>query len=121
MKNKTEQRTHVILSSPLLIGEGCFRSEKISQDEARRWVQLNEPENFCGHETVRILGKTPARTRKSCAGYDQALCLSASERLEFGREYTLEEIEKIGVTFTLMTRMEDVIDEYYALLDDLGT
>lgn len=93
----------VILSSPLLLGNGVFKMEEISLDEA---IEFSEQAyNFCGHETVKILGLKPSKTREVCTGYSQALCLKPKGRLEFGKEYTLEEIGLIGVTFQLITKI----------------
>lgn len=97
---------HVILSTAILIEDGEFTRQTLTEGEASEWVRLKAPTNFCGHETVRLLGLEPDRSREQCNGYEQALCLSANERLEFGREYSLGEIEQIGVTFTLITKVE---------------
>ena len=92
----------VILSTKLMLGQGIFASREISLEEAKMWVKTNAPKNFCGHETVKILGLQPAVTRETCQGYDEALCLVVNGRLEFGREYSIEEIQEIGVIFTLV-------------------
>lgn len=96
----------VILSTALILEDGLFQSRSLSLDEARAWVIENQPKNFCGHQTVKVLGIEPAATREACTGYEQALCLSAKGRLEFGKEYSVEEIEQIGVDFRLITRIE---------------
>lgn len=96
----------VILSTKLMIGEGVFESKKISQKEAQKWVKSHNPENFCGHATVKILGLEPEKSRKQCTGYDQALCLAAKSRLEFGKEYSIEEIQEIGVSFSLISKID---------------
>ncbi len=96
---------YAILSTNILIEDGMWSRLTITLTDALAWVKENSFDNYCGHETVRLLGIEPSkRSRKQCEGYDQALCLTANERLEFGREYTLEEIQGIGVTFTLITR-----------------
>lgn len=102
----------VILSSPILIldkDEAQFHARRLSLGEARAWVEAatedGSIENYCGHETVKILGLEPAQDRRNCDYYDVALCASAKERLEFGREYTIEEIEEIGVDFLLIQRI----------------
>ena len=96
----------VILSTTILLGEGAFVAREISLDRARAWLGAGPVENFCGHETVRVLGIEPAKDRHECPGYDEALCLKPRARLEFGREYTAAEVETIGVQFTLITRIE---------------
>jgi len=94
----------VILSTSLILEEGTFRARRLTQAQAQAWVDSFTPENFCGHETVRILGLEPDRSRRQCDDYDQALCLKACSRLEFGREYAVEEIKEIGVEFMLITK-----------------
>ena len=99
-----ERKKYVILSTPLLLEEGVFRARNITLDKAREWVRTHNPQNFCGHQTVKVLGLEPAQTREACNGYDEALCLKPVGRLEFGREYTVEEILEIGVTPFLISR-----------------
>lgn len=97
----------VILSSPILVEDGKFIRTTISQKKARRWVEKNAPVNFSRHQTVNILGIAPASTRENTSGYDEALIISPNSRLEFGREYTTEEIEAIGVSFVLIKKVVD--------------
>ncbi len=104
----------VILSTSLIIGEGTFEAKAISQDEAQAWLDEGPFTNYYGHETVRILGLKPDRSRQSCVGYDEALTLKPNDRLEFGREYSREEIERIGVEFVLIRRIP-TIDNILAL------
>ena len=94
----------VILSSPLILDDGDFKSWTISQEEAQRWVEEFQPKVYTQHETLKILGVTIALSRENCDYYDQALSLKANDRLEFGKYYTLEEIKEIGVTFRLIVR-----------------
>lgn len=98
---------HVILSSPLLIEDGDFNRKTITRTEAQTWVDENGPINFSQHETVKILGVEPASTREETISYDEALVISPQKRLEFGREYTVKEIEAIGVNFVLITKVDD--------------
>lgn len=97
----------VILSTALIIDEGKFESEILNEDQAFEWLISNPATNYCGHETVRILGLKPDTSRKQCNYYDEALAIRAKGRLEFGREYTQAEIEKIGVLFMLIRRLPD--------------
>lgn len=94
----------VILSSPILVEDGKFTRKTISQKKAQKWVDRNGPVNFSSHQTVKILGVEPASTRENTPGYDEALIISPLGRLEFGREYTKEEIEEIGVEFVLIKK-----------------
>lgn len=96
----------VILSSPILIEDGTFTRKTVTQKQAQDWVDKNVPSNFSGHQTVKILGVEPAATRENTPGYDEALVISPNSRLEFGREYTKAEIEKIGVVFLLIMKVE---------------
>ena len=94
----------VILSSPMILEEGSFSVRKITKREALNWLD-STVKNYCGHETTKVLGVEPEKTRKTCTGYDQALCISPNKRLEFGREYTSKEIERIGVTYWLLRKL----------------
>lgn len=92
----------VILSTPLLVETGDFRMEEISLDQAR---QLAEgATNFVGHSTVKLLGIEPAKDRGVCETYDKAIVIKPAGRLEFGREYSVEEIEEIGYTIFLISK-----------------
>lgn len=99
----------VILSTSLILEDGIFRSRSLTLEEAQAWVAENNPQNFCGHSTVKVLGLEPAASREQCRGYTAALCLSAKGRLEFGREYSVEEILAIGVDFRLVEEVGDQI------------
>jgi len=93
----------VILSTPLLLTDGLYRRRTISLEEAVDWVANSNPRNFCGHQTVKILGLEPSTTREACKGFSEALCLKPKGRLEFGKEYSLAEIQAVGVEFVLLT------------------
>ena len=93
----------VILSSPVLLEDGMFRRREISRREARR--RARRAENFSPHPTVRLLGVAPAASRRTCDGYDVAIVAKPKGRLEFGRQYSLAEIEEIGATFLLIEKL----------------
>jgi hypothetical protein len=95
----------VVLSSPVILEDGTFKAEKISLEDAKKWVVQNNPENFVGHSTVKAVGLAPSSTRAVCQGYDQALSLKVLGRLEFGKEYSEEEILAIGVEPTLICKI----------------
>lgn len=95
----------VVLSTALLLEEGRFDMKRLTLDEAKQWVRENAPKNFCGHQTAKLLGLVPAATREECRGYQQALVLKPNGRLEFGKEYSLAELDQIGVTPYLITRL----------------
>jgi len=87
----------------MLLETGKWKMTEISLAEARRFAV--EAENFVGHSTVRILGIQPRADRAFCKGYDQALVIKVKGRLDFGREYSVEEIEQIGYTIFLIERV----------------
>lgn len=93
-----------ILSTALILEEGIFESKNITLEEAKDWVKLNKPTNFVGHSTVRVVGVEPANTREVCASYEQAMVLKPLGRLEFGKEYSVEEILNIGIQAQLLTK-----------------
>lgn len=96
--------TKVILSTTILLGTGNWKMEEITLAEARAFA--TEAENFCGHPTVKLLGIMPTTDRKECLGYEEAVVIKPSGRLEFGRDYSVEEIEKIGYTIFKISRQE---------------
>lgn len=100
----------VILSSPIVIGSGLFAVKEITQAEALYWVDFHKPENFVGHETVRLVGVEPAKERKTCTGYDMALSITTKQRLEQWREYSVEELEELGANYVLIVKVDAVLD-----------
>jgi hypothetical protein len=94
----------VILSTALILGTGTFVAKNITLDEARQWVEENLPFNFCGHATTLAVGVQPSQARSVCTDYQEALVLKPLGRLEFGREYTLEEVLEIGIQPMLITK-----------------
>lgn len=92
-----------ILSAPLLLEEGNFTAKVITLGQAREWAK--DADNFCGHQTVRAIGVDPSQTRGVCHGFDEGLALKPNGRLEFGKEYTVEEILEIGVTPFLISKV----------------
>lgn len=95
--------SRVILSTPMLLTEGTFSMKEISLEEAKAWVAENNPVNFVGHQTVKVLGLEPATSREACTSYQQALSLKVNGRIEFGKEYSVEDIMSIGVSCFLIT------------------
>jgi hypothetical protein len=96
---------NVILSSPILLEEGTFEMKTLSLEEAAEWAKSENPKNFCGHQTTKALGIEPSSSREACVRYDQALCLKPKGRMEFGKEYSVQEILSIGVSFQLITKI----------------
>ena len=96
----------VILSSPLLVEDGIFRRQTISLEKAKRLVrQAWTIKNFCGHQTVKILGLEPAQERGACQTFNRALVLQPKQRLEFGRDYSVQEILDIGIIPVLIEKI----------------
>lgn len=94
---------NVILSTPMMIEVGTYEMVEISLEEAQAIVAQGVV-NYSGHQTVKMLGIQPAAGREECKGYDQALVVSPLRRLEFGREYSLDEIAQVGVRCLLIRR-----------------
>lgn len=97
-------RKRVILSTSLILEPGTFEAEELTLEEARQWLD-DDVENYCGHQTVKLLGLQPDTERRQCDSYDYALCLRPKKRLEWGREYTVREIELIGVEIMLIRKV----------------
>lgn len=93
----------VILSASILLEDGIFHRKTITFEEALEFSK--DSYNYVLHDTVKMLGVEPAIIRESCPSYIQALILQPKQRLKFGKEYSLEEIEEIGVDFILITKM----------------
>jgi hypothetical protein len=98
----------VILSTSLLLEEGDFRCRKIDQTSAKFFATQPGVENFVQHSSVRILGILPAEERKTCLGYDEAIVIKPRGRLDFGKEYSLEELEKIGFDFFRIVKLDEI-------------
>ena len=96
----------VILSAPLVLEEGTFAVRRVSLAQAKRWIRENRPTNYCGHQSVRLLGVNPSRARESCPGYTEAVALKVRRRLAFGREYSEDEITAADIDIFLITRTD---------------
>ena len=107
----------VILSTALLLEEGTFTMEEINLEDAKIFASFAK--NFVGHSTVRVLGIEPATSREVCEGYDRALVLKVQGRVEFGKEYTVEEILEIGVRFYLIQNYTERVEIMRLLASDL--
>ncbi len=105
--SKDQSTDKVILSTPLVIEPGRYDVEELTEEQARAWVRSNDPVNFCTHETVRRLGIAPAETRRSCESYREALAIKPEGRPAFGREYTNDEINEIGLRFLLIRKQSE--------------
>lgn len=94
-----------VLSSPILIGSDLIaRQRVISLSKAKAMIAspYMDVGVFTNHATIRLLGLEPDKTRKECSYYDVALVVVPNQRLEFGREYSVEEVEKIGYSIKMI-------------------
>lgn len=96
-----------ILSSSIVFEAGVFEVERWTLHEAREWVKKNNPTCFSTHDTVRVLGVEPAKSRLACNSYVEALCVKPNERLDFAKQYTISEIEEIGVKCFYIRKVMD--------------
>lgn len=99
-----DQIKRVILSSGLMLEDGFYLRRTV--DRATATAFAAEAENFCQHETTKLVGVEPAKEREAIDHYDVALVISPYERLEFGREYSVQELLEIGVDYTLIVHAE---------------
>jgi len=79
--------------------EGVFRIRKLTKQEAIQLLRNCEAtEVYTNHETIKVLGLTPCTGRPvfNPTGREVQLWVKPRARLEFGREYALDEIERIG-------------------------
>jgi hypothetical protein len=101
-----------ILSVPMIFPQTAVLSTAITLNEARELVaDAEEVINYCGHSTMLALGIEPATTRDQCESYTDALVLKPNARLEFGREYSVEEIMDIGVTAVHLRTLTPLFDK----------
>ena len=99
---KIPSKNKVILSTPLLLETGVFEMQEVSLEFAKDFAKVAK--NFVGHSTIRILGIEPSTSREVCNCYEQALVLKVNGRLDFGKEYSVEEIEEIGYKIFLIRK-----------------
>ena len=64
----------VVLSAPIIIGEGAFIATGITIEEAKRLARFAE--NFSAHQTVKLLDLEPQTERKNCKDYDIAIVIA---------------------------------------------
>ena len=93
----------VILSSPIILETGRFKMRELTLREAKQWLDRTV-KCYSSHQTVKILGIEPATTRENCDSYNEALIVTPNKRLEFGKEYSVEEISNIGFKIMLIVK-----------------
>lgn len=103
-ETETENKI-AVLPSPILLEEGEFRNSKISLETATELIDKHGYTNYSGHQTVKILGIEPSKTRSECLGYKYAIIIKPNPRLQFGLEYTVEQIKKIGYAIYLIEKI----------------
>lgn len=88
-----------VILSAIIPQEGTAHICQVDLSEMKEYVQSGNFVNFVGHETVKLLGVEPAKDRRELNGYyDEAVIVKPNGRLEFGREYSISELQEIGVT-----------------------
>jgi len=89
----------VVIVSAFIPCEGIYEIKRISKDEAIDLINKNELAGiYTNHQTIKILGLEPCQGRPifNPNGDEIQLWIKPKGRLEFGREYSIEEIEEIG-------------------------
>jgi len=89
----------VAITSAFIPVQGKFKFKIISKQDAISLIKTNELVGiFTGHQTVKILGLKPVQGRPVYNPQPDhiQLWIKPKGRLEFGKEYTIEEIEEIG-------------------------
>lgn len=88
-----------VIISAIIPQEGTAEVYEVPLQEIREYVRKGKFVNFVGHETVKLLGVDPAKERRELnEPYDEAIVLKPKNRLDFGKEYTVDELMEIGVT-----------------------
>lgn len=98
-----------ILSAPIMLEDGVYVREEITKEAALKLI--NEAEsviNYSTHSTCRVLNLEPATSRAECTSYKHALVIKPNQRLEFGKEYTLEEIQNMDLSYIFICRLGDL-------------
>ena len=85
-----------ILSSTILLEDGTFHRAEITLTQAKTLINAFDTTNYTQHYSCALLGVEPAKERVTCESYDVAIVVKPNTRLQYGREYTVEEIEDIG-------------------------
>lgn len=107
--------THPIalLNTSILTADGLFRREEISVWKARRLVDCAKLDSAIGHEATAkilttLLGVSVEMNRQRFTQQvgQEAIVFQLNGRPPEGAILTEEEIEKIGYSFKLLTRIE---------------
>ena len=93
-----------ILSSSIIFETGTFEVKRLCLAQAKTWVEENNPVCYSTHDTVKVLGVEPSKTRLACNSYDEALCLKPLNRLDFKKQYSIQEILEVGVKIFLIKK-----------------
>jgi hypothetical protein len=107
---------NVILSTSMLFEEGFFKMERVELSDAKEFAKTAK--EFAGHSTVRVLDIEPCLGREVCDGFDNALVIKVRGRVEFGREYSREEIEEIGFDIYLIQNLTNLIESIVGCLEN---
>jgi len=105
----------VYVMSAFVPVEGFYQISKIPLDKAKRIISSSEEVIVASqHETVKLLGLFPAKERITVKEDDLKgalqIWIKPKERLQFGKEYSLEELEEIGYDIWLGYRLVTLLD-----------
>jgi len=101
----------------MLLECGTFSMYEVDLIEAKLFAQ--SAINYSGHETVKILGIEPNSNRNECLGFDKALVIKPHGRLQFGKEYSIEEIMNIGYTIYMVENDGKLVDYMGESIDNM--
>lgn len=101
---------NVILSSPLILEDGVYKMRTLDLEEALDLIaEVKDTDHkfisYTQHQTIKLFLMNPSDARYGCSSYDRAICIKPKSRLEFGKEYSFEEILEIGVKIQLIEKL----------------
>ena len=102
-----------ILNTSILTTTGTYTLEDVTFDRAKELVSINELDSAVGHQSAAeimttLLGVEIPMNRQMFAQQpgQQALVFKLNGRPEEGKILSVEEIERIGYKFQLLTRLQ---------------
>ena len=96
----------LVVVSAFIPSEGKWDIKKISLEEAKELVnKAKKVSIYTQHQTIKLINLEPDTERRVYIpqGEEKQLWLKPNGRLEFGKEYSLEELQEIGVQPFLAT------------------
>jgi len=99
----------VVVVSAFIPAPGKWNIQELTLEESKKLVEkADNVEVYTQHQTVKLIGLEPDSQRKTYSPNGEIqLWLKPNSRLEFGREYSLEELQEIGVTPYLAIPIEE--------------